>query len=75
MAEGTLVNEHVIKLVGYAQRLEKLSFLVFEGLGTRILLASLPPYYMGFVMDFRMTWMNKTFSELVTMLKVVEARM
>jgi hypothetical protein len=42
MAEGTLVNEHVIKLVGYAQRLEKLSFLVSEGLGTRILLASLP---------------------------------
>src|SRR4051812_31881569 len=42
MAEGSSISEHVIKLVGYAQRLSALGFAIPTTLGTDILLASLP---------------------------------
>src|SRR3954466_13964110 len=42
MAEGSSQSEHVIKLVGYAQRLNALGFAIPTTFGTDILLASLP---------------------------------
>ena len=42
MVEGSSLSEHVIKLVGYAQRLNALGFAIPTTLGTDILLASLP---------------------------------
>ena len=42
MAEGSSISEHVIKLVGYGQRLSDLGFAIPATLGADILLASLP---------------------------------
>ena len=48
MAEGSSLSEHVIKLVGYAQRLSALGFVIPMTLGTDILLASRPPVLQRF---------------------------
>ena len=75
MAEGSSISEHVIKLVGYAQRLSALGFAIPTTLGTDILLASLPPSYNGFIMNYNMNGLKKTIDELFDMLKTAEASM
>src|SRR3954471_22258206 len=75
MAEGGSLGEHVIKLVGYAQRLSALGFLIPMILGTDILLASRPPSYNGFIMNYKMNGLDKTIDELFGMLKTAEASM
>ena len=75
MAEGSSLIEHVIKLVGYAQRLNALGFAIPTTLGTDILLASLPPSYNGFIMNYNMNGLDKTTYELFAMLKTAEASM
>src|SRR4051812_30432500 len=75
MAEGNSLSEHVIKLVGYAQRLNALGFAISTTLGTDILLASLPPSYNVFIMNYNMNELDKTTDELFAMLKTVEASM
>src|ERR1041384_5214768 len=75
MAEGGSLSEHVIKLVGYAQRLSALGFLIPMTLGTDILLASRPPSYNGFIMNYKMNGLDKTIDELFAMLKTAEATM
>ena len=75
MAEGSSLRKHVIKLVGYAQRLNALGFAIPTTLGTDILLASLPPSYNGFIMNYNMNGLDKTTDELFAMLKTAEASM
>src|SRR3954465_3265049 len=75
MAEGSSLSEHVIKLVGYAQRLNALRFAIPTTLGTDILLASLLPSYNGFIMNYNMNGLDKTTNELFAMLKTAEASM
>jgi len=45
LAEGAPIGPHVIKKVGYTQRLEKLGFPLSQELATEFILASLPPSY------------------------------
>ena len=45
---------HVIKMVGYTQRLEKLGFPLGQELATDFILASLPPSYGNFVSNYHM---------------------
>ena len=59
----------MIKLVGYEQRLSALGFAIPMTLGTDILLASLPPSYNGFIMNYNMNGLDKTTNELFAMLK------
>src|SRR3954468_13352316 len=73
MEEGSSISKHVIKLVGYAQRLSALGFAIPSTLGTDILLASLPPSYNGFIMNYNMNGLDKTTDELFAMLKTAEA--
>ena len=75
MAEGSSLSEHVIKLVGCTQRLNALGFAIPTTLGTNILLASLPPSYNGFIMNYNMNGLDKTTDELFAMLKTAEASM
>ena len=75
MAEGGSLSEHVIKLVGYAQRLSALGFMIPMTLGTDILLASRPPSYNGFIMNYNMNGLDKTIDELFAILKTAEATM
>ena len=72
MAEGSSVSQHMIKMVGYAQRLEKLGFPISKELGTDMVLASLPPSFGPFIMNYNMNGMDKTMTELHGMLKSAE---
>ena len=75
MAEGSSVSDHVIKMVGYAEMLSTLGFPIPGALGTDVLLASLPPSYSSFIMNYNMQGMDKNTNELFAMLKTAEIAM
>ncbi|XP_073362656.1 uncharacterized protein [Aegilops tauschii subsp. strangulata] len=52
MVEGSSVGEHVVKMIGYAQRLKTLEFPLPPGHMMDMLLSSLPPSYDGFVTNY-----------------------
>jgi hypothetical protein len=68
LAEGTAVGPHVIKMVGYSQRLEKLGFPIGQELATDFILASLPPSYGNFITNYHMHGTEKGLNELCGML-------
>jgi hypothetical protein len=59
-------------MVGYIQRLEKLCFPLGQELVTDFILASLPPSYGNFVMNYHMHRAEKGLNELCGMLKTIE---
>jgi hypothetical protein len=69
LAEGTTVGPHVIKMVGYIQRLEKLGYPVSQELATDFNFASLPPSYGNFITNYHMHGAKKGLNELCGMLK------
>ncbi|CAD6336306.1 unnamed protein product [Miscanthus lutarioriparius] len=73
LAEGAAVGPHVIKMVGYTQRLEKLGFPIGPELATDFILASLPPSYGNFIVNYHMHGAEKGLNELCGMLKTTEA--
>ena len=73
LAEDAAVGPHVIKMVGYTQRLEKLGFPIGPELATDFILASLPPSYGNFVTNYHMHGAKKDLNELCGMLKTAEA--
>ena len=73
LAEGAAVGPHIIKMVGYVQRLEKLGFPVGKELATDFILASLPPSYGNFISNYHMHGAEKGLNELCGMLKTAEA--
>ncbi|CAD6264670.1 unnamed protein product [Miscanthus lutarioriparius] len=73
LAEGASVGPHVIKMVGYTQRLEKLGFPIGPELATDFILASLPPRYGIFISNYHMHGAEKGLNELCGMLKTTEA--
>ena len=60
---------------GYIDHLGRLGFPITPELATDLILSSLPKAYDQFVMDFKMSGMEKSVSELHMMLKAVEASM
>ena len=73
LAEGAAVGPHVIKMVGYTQRLEKLGFPLGQELATDFILASLPPSYGNFISNYHMHGADKGLNELCVMLKTAES--
>src|SRR6187551_3280761 len=73
LAEGAAVGPHVIKMVGYSQRLEKLGFPLGPELATDFILASLPPSFGNFISNYHMHGAEKGLNELCGMLKTAEA--
>src|SRR6185437_10950821 len=74
LAEGAAVGPHVIKMVGYTQRLEKLGFPLGQELATDFILVSLPPSYGNFVLNYHMHGAEKGLNnELCGMLKMLES--
>ena len=67
------VGPHVIKMVGYTQRLEKLGFPLGQELATDFILASLPPSYENFISNYQMHGAEKGLTELCGMLKMAES--
>ena len=72
LAEGAAVGPHVIKMVGYSQRLEKLGFPLGQELATDFILASLPLSYGNFISNYHMHGAEKGLNELCNMLKTTE---
>ena len=66
------MSEHVIKMFGYGTRLEALGFPIPAELSIDLVLASLPPSYSGFIMNYNMNGLEKTPNELLAMLKTAE---
>jgi hypothetical protein len=69
------MSDHVIKMFGYGTRLLTLGFPIPPELSTDLVLASLPPSYNGFIMNYNMNGMEKMPNELLAMLKSTEASM
>jgi hypothetical protein len=72
LAEGASVGPHVIKMVGYSQRLEKLGFSISQELATDFILAYLPPSYGKFIWNYHMHGAEKGLNELCGMLKIAK---
>jgi len=73
LAEGTTVGPHVIKMVGYTRRLEKLGFPIGQELATDFILSSLLPSYGNFISNYHMHGAEKGLNELCGILKTAEA--
>ena len=72
MAEGTSVRTHVLKMKGYIEHLDRLGFPLSQELATDLILNSLPDSYVQFVMNYNMNEIDKSISELHTILKTAE---
>jgi hypothetical protein len=72
MEENSSVSEHVLKMSGYADKLQQLGISIPIELGIHRVLQSLPPSYKNFVMNYNMQCMKKTLPELFSMLKTAE---
>ena len=72
LTEGAAVGPHVIKMVGYNQTLEKLGFPLGQELATDFILASLPPSYGHFILNYHMHGVEKGLNELCGRLKTAE---
>ena len=72
LVEGAPVGPHVIKMVGYPQRLEKLGFPLGQELATDFILACFPPSYVNFVSNYHMHGAEKGLNELCGKLKTAE---
>ena len=75
MKEGALVSEHVIKIMGFGQRMTQLGFQILETLAADIFLMSLLSSFKSFVQNYRMNGMDKTINELLAMLRNAELTM
>ena len=72
MTEGSFVEKHVTKMIGYIDRLAELSVGMDAELTLDFVLQSLPDYYGQLIMNFNMMNMNKTLGELLSMLREAE---
>ena len=75
MKEGAPVSEHVIKIMGFRQRMTQLGFQIPETLAADIILMSLPLSIKSFVQKYRMKGMDRTVNELLAMLRNAELTM
>ncbi|VFQ80999.1 unnamed protein product [Cuscuta campestris] len=69
---GNPVGPHVLKIIGYVQTLEKLSFELKTELATDLILQSLPELYKQFVVNYEMHELDKPLQELLKMLQTAE---
>ena len=72
LIEGSLVSPHVIEMIGYIERLEKLGFPLSPELATDVILQSLPTSFEPFILNFHMNSMEKSITEFHVMLKTTE---
>ena len=72
MAEGSSVSAHVLKMIGFIEKLSSLGFIMDHELSIDLVLQSLPDSYSQFIMNFNMNKIECTLPELLNMLKTVE---
>jgi hypothetical protein len=72
MASGTAVESHVLKMIGYIERLGKLGHKLERELSIDLILQSLPDSFSQFVMNYHMNKIDCSLAELLNMLKTAE---
>lgn len=73
MAEGSSVNDHVLKMINLIEHLGQLGFVMDGELSQDLVLQSLPNSFSQFVMNFHMNKLDVSLAELHNMLKIAEA--
>ena len=69
MEENSSVSEHILTMSGLHNRLSQLGVNLLDDSVIDRILQSLPPSYKSFVMNYNMQGMDKSISELYSMLK------
>ena len=72
MEENSSVSEHVLKMSGYANRLNQLGLNIPDEVAIDRVLQSLLPSYKGFVTNYNTQGMEKTLADLFAMLITME---
>ena len=71
--EGTLVQNHVLKMIEWIEKLTGLGMVLEDNLCVDIVLQSLPDSFSQFIMNFNMNKLEVTLPELLNMLREVES--
>ncbi|XP_021665213.2 uncharacterized protein LOC110653749 [Hevea brasiliensis] len=72
MIEGSSVNVHILKMIGYIKKLDQLGFVMDHKLSIDLVLQSLPPSLSQFIMNFNMNQLQATLPRLLGMLTTIE---
>src|SRR5262249_32438872 len=72
MSEGSSVQAHVLKMIEWIRRLDKLGFELSDELSIDLILQSLPDSFNPFIMNYNMNKIESSLDELLNMLVVAE---
>ncbi|XP_077239787.1 uncharacterized protein LOC143880698 [Tasmannia lanceolata] len=72
MVEGTPVRDHMLKMMGYLNELEVLGAMLDAESQVDMVLASLPPSFNDFIMNYHMNKLSMTLTELLNQLQSTE---
>ncbi|XP_042432449.1 uncharacterized protein LOC122019005 [Zingiber officinale] len=75
LEEGNQVGSHVLKMIGYIERLKSLGSKLDQDLAVDLVLSSLPLSFSQFVLNFNMNSMDKSLTNLMVMLKTTKKDM
>ena len=75
MTKKGKVGPHVINMIGYVERLEKMGYPLGKQLATDLILQSLPDKFSHFVMNYYMNEIDKPLGSLLNMLRTAELNM
>ena len=73
MTEGTPVQNHVLKMIEWMEKLIGLGMVLEDNLCVDIVLQSLPDSFSQFIMNFNMNKLEVTLPELLNMLREAES--
>ncbi|XP_011093335.1 uncharacterized protein LOC105173332 [Sesamum indicum] len=73
MAEGSFVQEHGVKMLSLARKLENLKVGLNNNTYIDMILQLLPPFFESFIINSNMNGLEKTINELINMLVQYEA--
>ncbi|XP_042415422.1 uncharacterized protein LOC122004634 [Zingiber officinale] len=75
LEEGNQVGSHVLKIIGYIEKLESLGSKLDQDLAVDLILLSLPPSFSQFVLNFNMNSMDKSLTDLMVILQTIKKDM
>jgi|UPI0001D44D62 hypothetical protein len=72
MIEGSSVNIHVLKMIGYIKKLNQLGFVMDHELNVDLVLQSLPQKFSQFIMNYHINKLDSTLPELFNILNIAK---
>lgn len=72
LVEGNDVGEHVLKMIGWIERLESLDFYMDAELQNDLILQSLPPSFNAFIVNYNLNKAEMTLTELMNQLSTAQ---